>query len=777
MMLLAVLSGFILALAEPGLFRMTGRKTGWLLSVFPVTLMLYFAQFTTSIASGEKLAFEYPWVSNLGVHLNFYLDGLSLLFVFLICGIGTLVFFYSGAYLTHHPELSRFYSFLLLFMASMLGLVLADNGIALFIFWELTSISSYLLIGFDHKREEARSAALQALLVTGTGGLALLAGLLLLGEAGGSLEISTLASLGDSIRLHPLYTPILLLVLAGAFTKSAQVPFHFWLPNAMEAPTPVSTYLHAATMVKAGIYLLARFTPILGGTELWMHLVLPVGGFTMLTGAYLALMHTDLKRILAYTTVSALGILTLLLGLGSTAAIQAALVLLLAHALYKGALFLVAGILDHETGTREAERLGGLLQSMPITALAAGLAALSSAGFPPFLGFVGKELMYQATLSTSQAYLLTGAAVLASASFVTAAGIVGFKPFFGKRTPFLREPHEAPFALWVGPLLLAVLGALFGLKPDLISERLIAPALSAIDAQAIFTEVVLWHGFDPKLLLSVGVFLAGITLYFGWSGIRRTLIPLDSSARWGPNQWYYASLKVLEGICRIQTRFLQSGHLHLYLLIVIMSTIVLVGSRLPEQDVLAGFWRWMDLRPYEAMLAGSILMAALMVVRSKSRLTAVVALGVVGYGVALVFLLFSAPDLAMTQFSIETLSVVLLVLVIFRLPRFKAYSTKMERTRDAAAALVSGGLFTALILAATAIEREARLVPYFAENALELARGRNVVNVILVDFRGFDTLGEITVLSVAAVGVYALLKLKAGKTGEEKSGKFLRKPP
>lgn len=736
----------------------------------PAFLTVYFVQYVPRTAAGECFTFKTPWVPAAEISLTFSLDGLSLLFALLISGIGTLVCIYSGDYLKDHPQRGRFFCTLFLFMGSMLGVVLADHGIVLFVFWELTSISSYLLIGFDHRREAARSAALQALLVTGAGGLALLAGLILLGQAGGSMELSTLTHQGEAIRSHPLHLAMFLLILVGAFTKSAQFPFHFWLPNAMEAPTPVSTYLHSATMVKAGIYLLARLAPIWEGAPIWSLVLVPVGGLTLLTGAALALVQTDLKRLLAHTTVSALGIMTLLLGIGSVSALQAATAFLLAHALYKGALFLVVGILDHEAGTREVTELGGLRRAMPFTALAAALAALSSAGFPPFLGFLAKEGMYGATLQAPQAWLPTGMVLVASVSFVAAAGLVGFKPFLGPKVITSRTPREASFSLWIAPLTAATLGLLLGLLPGAASEYLIIPALSAIHPGAVSAPLALWHGFDIKLLLSGTVLLLGTAVYFRWPQVCRGLNFLNASGGFSPSRWYAFGLEALYRVSRFQTRILQSGHLHLYLLIVILTTIGLVGSSLLDHDVYVGLGRWKDIRPHEAILVAVILAATVMVVRSPSRLAAVVALGVVGYGVAMIFLLFSAPDLAMTQLSIETLSVILLVLVIFRLPPYSSYSNKLERIRDAGVALTAGALMTALILAATALQREARLVDFFAKNTLELAQGRNVVNVILVDFRGFDTLGEITVLSVAAIGVYALLKLKDVRTNDRTPG-------
>jgi multicomponent Na+:H+ antiporter subunit A len=353
-MLFAVLSAFAASIVAPWVYWINGRAAGWLLAAVPFGLTMYFALFIAATASGNVFSLSYDWAPSLGIKFSFLLDGLSLLFTILISGVGALVVIYSAVYLAGNPYLGRFYAYILMFMGSMLGLVLADNLITLFVFWELTSLSSYLLIGFDHDQETTRAAALQALLVTSGGGLALLAGFLLIGDIAGSMELSSLLRSGDVIRAHPLYAWVVLLVCVGAFTKSAQVPFHFWLPNAMVAPTPVSAYLHSATMVKAGVYLLARLTPILGGTETWMIALMTAGATTMIVGAFLALRQTDLKLILAYLTVSALGILVLFIGLGTSEAIVAAIVFLLGHALYKGALFLVVGIVDHETGTRNA---------------------------------------------------------------------------------------------------------------------------------------------------------------------------------------------------------------------------------------------------------------------------------------------------------------------------------------------------------------------------------------------------------------------------------------
>lgn len=763
-MLFIVLSGFILALAAPGLVRLGRGRTAWLIAVLPLGLLLYFFSFVNQVASGESLLFSYTWVPSLGVNLSFQLDGLSLIFSLLITGIGVLVFIYSGGYLNPAQELGRFYSHLLIFMASMLGLVLADNLIALFVFWELTSISSYLLIGFYRDRDSARAAALQALLITGGGGLALLAGFLLIGQAAGSMQLSELLKT-DLLRSSPMYMPILLLILAGAFTKSAQVPFYFWLPNAMEAPTPISAYLHSATMVKAGIYLLARFNPILGGTPLWEHLVSPVGALTMLTGASLALVQTDLKRILAYSTVSALGMLVFMLGMGGAEFIQAAVVFILAHALYKGALFLVAGAVDHETGTRDVRILAGLYRMMPVTAAAAMLAGMSNAGVPPLFGFISKEITYEAVFGEPLAKVMFAILLFTNISFVVTAGLAAFRPFLGKKRGLEKMPHEAPPSLWIGPLLLAAAGLLIGLKPALVAGRLIGPAVTAvIGKQPVFVELELWHGLEPKLILSAVSLICGVGLYLGWERFRNFAARFACVGTCGPERWYEVGMRGLNAIALFQSRILQSGRLNLYILIIIVTTVGLVGFSLPAMGViLASVGRITAVHVHEALLSVIILMAALMVVLTRSMLTAVVMLGVVGYGVALLFLLFSAPDLSMTQFVIETLSVILLVLIFFKLPDYNEYSKSGERFRDAVISISAGGLMTCLVLMGTAHQREPLLLPYYLENSLLLAKGRNIVNVILVDFRGLDTMGEITVLAIAAIGVYSLLNLRSKK--------------
>lgn len=765
-LILVVISGFVAALMAPWLPSQLRGATGWVLALLPAGLAVYFSSLLPQAVAGEPLTVSYPWVPELGLHIAFRADGLSLLFALLVSGMGTLVVSYAGGYLKGHPQLGRFYAWLFTFMAAMLGVALADNLILLFIFWELTSVSSYALIGFEHEREEARTAALQALLVTSAGGLALLAGMVLLGLETGTSEISTLATLRTVIQESPLYLPALALILVGAFTKSAQFPFHFWLPNAMEAPTPVSAYLHSATMVKAGVYLLARLHPALGGSLTWLYVVGGVGAVTMLVGGYLAVAQTDLKRLLAYSTISALGMLTMLIGLGTSPALTAAIVVMLAHALYKGALFLVAGAVDHEAGTRDVTRLAGLAPAMPITAMAAGVAALSMGGVLPLFGFISKELTYEVALGGG--LWLTGAVLCASLIFVFVAAVVGFGPFWGRRTETPHTPHEAPLSLWLGPVILGGLSVVTGLFPGLVSERLVAPALAAALGHVREVSLSLWHGITMAFTLSLLTLLIGAWLYTQREAVRRVVSRIGP--HWGPAQLYGWLLEAVNAGARYQTRLLQSGYLHYYVLTIILVTVGLAGFTLlgrgsvpwplaeSQQAVLS-----LDAPFYELAIAGLILIATMAVISAQSNLGAVVTMGIVGYGIAIIYLLFGAPDLAMTQLLVETLTVILFVLAFYHLPDFGRLSPAPARIRDVIVALSAGAMMTLLVLLAVHIQLSPTIAAYFIDTALPLGHGRNIVNVILVDFRALDTLGEITVLGIAAIGVYALLKLPKDK--------------
>ena len=742
----------------------------WLFGLLPLALAGYFATFSGRIAAGDYPAFNGQWIPALDVSLNLRLDGLGLVMALLILGIGGLILIYASGYMAGDEYIGRFYVILGLFMAAMLGVVLADNLILLFVFWELTSITSYLLIGFKHESVKSQTSALQALVVTGTGGLVLLAGLILLGIIGGSWQISTLLAQGDMFRESGLYTAALTLVLIGAFTKSAQFPFHFWLPNAMAAPTPVSAYLHSATMVKAGVYLLARFHPILGGTETWFYSLTLVGGFTGLLGAWLAWQQVDLKRIMAYTTVSALGALVFLLGLGtvSEVALKAAVLFLITHSLYKGALFMIAGAIDHGTGTRDVTQLAGLARAMPYTLAALLLATISMAGFPPLVGFIAKELIYETTLE-SQRWVagLSLTAFLTNVLMVTSAGIILIGPFFKGTAP--KDVHEGVWSLWLGPIVLGVLALLAGLfvGSSFFAGQIIQPAAQAIAGEAyavklylIPPSLALWHdGLPSPFALSLLTWLLGVGGYLLHEKLRPSAIHTNTAvSRFGPEVWYFKGLNGLLSIAAWLTGLIQNGHLRVYLTYVFVTLIGLAGffllPTIPTEFSLAG------ISIDEGLLVGMIILAVVMVILAKSRLAAVAAMGVVGYGIALLYVLFNAPDLAMTQFAIETLTVILFVLVLYRLPRFVTLSRPWARTRDAFVAGSVGILMFLFALTVTAVPTGTPLTDYFADTSYTIAKGRNVVNVILVDFRGLDTMVEITVLAVAAIGVYTLIQAK-----------------
>ena len=736
-------------------------RFGLIVATIPTSIFLYLAAQIPTIAQGEILEWRVPWLPSLGIEFALYLDGLSLLFGLIITVIGALVMIYASAYLAGNKQIQRFYIQITSFMVAMLGVVFSRNLITLFVFWELTSLTSFLLIGFYHERETSRKAALQALLVTGSGGLLLLVGFLLLGISAGSFDIGILMSQAASIQTNDLYVPILVLILLGAFTKSAQFPFHFWLPNAMEAPAPVSAYLHSATMVKAGIYLLARLRPVLGGSDLWTYLILPIGALTMLLAAWISFGQTDLKRILAYSTVSVLGMLTFLLGIGSSLAVKAAMVLLIAHSLYKGALFLAAGAVDHETRTRDITQLGGLGKLMPLTALSVGIAALSQAGVPPLFGFISKELLYEVSLSASLPILLTGLALLTSTLLVAVALMVSIRPFCGALLKTPETPHEVPLAMSIGPLTLAGISLLFGLFPDDVGNILVAPAAAAIVGETIKVKLALWHGLTPMLILSGITILLGAGIFSSHRIMQNLVKRFDFGQAAGPARLYQISLRRLELLANDLTRFLQNGSLPRYILTVVLTTIGLIGytfirsfelSRLSTSSTNPRF--------YELIFPILIIVATIAIVRARSRLAAVASLGVVGFSVAMIYILYGAPDLAMTQFAIETLTVILFVFVLYRLPRFARYTIKTSRIRDALVALTAGAMMTLLVFVVNSTPLISRLTPYFAENSYTLARGRNIVNVILVDFRGIDTLGEITVLAVAAIGVFAMMKLR-----------------
>ncbi|GAB4524351.1 MAG: putative monovalent cation/H+ antiporter subunit A [Haliangiales bacterium] len=761
-----------------------------------VTLGLL-AELPLAADPAQALTTSYSWFPAFGVALGFRLDGLALTFGVLVTGIGALIVLYAGGYLAAYTgrERGRFYRYLLLFMAAMLGVVLSDNLITLFVFWELTSVASFLLIGFKHTDPGARRAARQALVVTGAGGLALLLGCLLIMSAAADLglrgvdigRISALSAL--PLDQHPVYVPALLLVLLGAFTKSAQVPFHFWLPGAMTAPTPVSAYLHSATMVKAGVFLLARLSPALAGDWLWTVSLGTVGAMTMLTGAYLATRQRDLKRVLAYSTVSVLGTLTMLIGVGTPLAVQAAVVLVVAHALYKATLFMVVGNLDHATGTRDFGRLGGLARALPITCAAALVAALSKAGAPPLVGFLAKELLYGAALGVAEvatvaALALALVAVVANAMLVATALMVGLAPFIGAARPLPETPHEAPPTMLLGPVMLAGAGLLLGLFAGHFGALFAAPAVAAIAGQPVPVQLALWHGVEPAALavmaLSAATLGLGGLLYVRIQRQRGASASADgATARSAePSPGVAAALfeRAVDGLPAVAGRVIarvSSGSLHRDLFAILVVFVLLLSAPLAAGWEQLAAHEWGPVRVDEVLLALVVMGGAVAACVTSSRLGAAAALGAVGVGVALLFAIYSAPDLAITLIMVEALTVLLLVLVLAHLPPFLRHSSRRWRVSDAAIAIAVGAFMSALTLASAVIHLEPEVAAYFAKESVPAGYGRNIVNVILVDFRAFDTLGEIVVVAIAGIGVYALLDLGRGGRGlgeDEASG-------
>lgn len=776
LLILSILTIFAGACLAP-FFGRKGRA-GWslFLGLPPLIafILLAFAWFGGGLAEGGVNA-SWEWFPALGVSLDLRLDGLSAMMAFLVTGIGVLVGIYAAGYMKDHPQFGRFGSFLLLFMGAMLGLVLSDNLILLFVFWELTSISSYLLIGFNHEDENARKKALQALLVTGGGAVAMLGGFILLGIAGGTYRISELGGLSAIIHESPLYTGMVILILLGAFTKSAQVPFHFWLPNAMAAPTPVSAYLHSATMVKAGVFLLARLNPALGETALWSWTLTCFGGATLLTAVLLGIFQTDLKKILAYTTLGVLGLLTMLIGLGTELAIKSMVIFLIGHALYKAALFMTAGSVDHETGTRNVQVLRGLRKAMPLTAIAAGLAALSKAGFPPFFGFVGKEYVYKAGVAMEGvAQVALPVAFVGNMLMLALAFKAGVGPFWGKPSKeedLPKHPHEAPPSMVFGPLLLAILGLVFGLLPFLVSSSIVAPAVSAIEGQRVDLHISLWHGINLPLLLSLCTLAGGVSLYCCRRFFWRRHLPFNSFLRpRGAEAVYDWLFDGMVKFSKVQTRFLQSGLLHNYVFVIVAVTAGLLGWALFTFGGVQVSVSTHSMGILSSGLVVIMVIAAILAAGTNNRITALVALGTVGFGVALLFLYYGAPDLAITQLLVETLTVVLFMFVIFRLPRLRTLSTKGTRIRDVILSSIFGTMMAILVMKALTIQFHESIAIDLAEMSYPEAKGRNVVNVILVDFRALDTLGEITVLSIAALGVAALVSGRSRKKKKEAQG-------
>jgi len=714
------------------------------------------------VMRGTTLLWRHEWLNSAGLSIAFRLDGLALLFALMILVIGLLVILYARYYLAESDPMGRFYAYLLLFQGSMLGVVLSENLIQLLIFWELTSISSFLLISYWRHREDARQGARMALAITGAGGLAMLAGFLLLGEIAGSYELSVILRSGDVIHAHPWYVPTLVLILLGVFTKSAQFPFHFWLPHAMAAPTPVSAYLHSATMVKAGVFLLARLFPALSYSAEWSWLVGGAGLITLLLGAYTALFKHDLKGLLAYSTISHLGLITLLFGIGTPLAAVAAVFHIMNHATFKASLFMAAGIIDHEAGTRDMRKLNGLWKYMPYTAVLAMVAAAAMAGVPLLNGFLSKEMFFAKTVYiTDQGTVpwLPMIATLAGAFAVAYSLRFIHDVFFnGEPVDLPRTPHEPPRWMKLPVEILVVICLAVGILPAWTFGPLLATAAAAtLQGELPEYSLAIWHGINPALIMSLVALAGGVTIHalrlplFGWHD--RTLGRLDARTlyRWLEHRLLRGA-EWLDGL-------LHRAALQRMVAVLVLGAGVLALLGLWGLGPITGDRPLTPLDPVSLLAAAALIAAALgTALLHRQRLTALLLLSVVGLIVALTFVKFSAPDLALTQLSVEVVTIVLLLLALYFLPSHTPVeSSHPRRARDLVLA-VAAGLGTAALTWAVLTRPYQTIAGYFVDNSVPGGGGTNVVNVILVDFRGFDTLGEITVLAIAAIGIFALLE-------------------
>lgn len=767
----AMLAPFVAAALAPVLTQKLKHNAAWVLAAVPALIFVHLLSLVSSVASGQTYALGLEWVPSYGVTFSIYLDGLSTLFALLISGIGTFVVLYAGGYLKGHPKQGSFFSFLFLFMGAMLGVVLANNLITLFIFWELTSITSFLLIGFDHLRTASRRAAIQALVVTGAGGMALLAGFVLIGIAGGSMEMNEVLASGDVLRDSNLYGAIFVLICLGAFTKSAQFPFHFWLPNAMEAPTPVSAYLHSATMVKAGVYLLMRLNPVMGDTALWTTILPLFGGITLLAGVIIGIRQTDLKLMLAYTTVASLGLLVMLTGAPNTVAVKGAVIYLLAHSLFKGSLFMMAGTIDHEAGTRDITKLGGLRNAMPITFAAAVLAALSMAGLPPFIGFVAKEVLYDGAWNTiGSGFFIALVALCGNVLMFALAMAVALKPFLGEKVETPKHAHEGPILLWAGPITLALSGLALGLLAGYAGYLFVNPMVSAVSGLAYGKELYLLpHHLNMALAMSVITIALGVFAFLRIDYLRGLVDRILTTIGWGPDKGFDQLITLVVRFSDRFTRLVQGGSMVTYMRLSFASVAVMLFVPM----MVTGNWPTMagfeNLAYFEWAFVVLAVIGLYAVITAKNRVTGIVSLGITGFSVAVIYTLFGAPDLSLTQFMVETLSVVILALVMTRLDlKPKDVRSKEDRVTDG---VIAGGVGLGVAMLLMTIVRlpfDSTLPQFFTEYSYSIAHGRNLVNVILVDFRGFDTIGEIAVVMVAGLSVLALIRVRPKKSQSEK---------
>ena len=769
--------------------RLSITRLASLLALAPLAAFIALLLMTPATTGGQAVTWSFTWIPSFDLQLGLYFDGLSALFALIVTGIGVLVTVYAGYYFKGDGENhARFLTYLLLFMGSMLGVVMAGDVITLFIFWEGTSITSFLLVAYKTKDEAARRGGFQALFITGGGGIALLAGLLMVSAIAGDTSFATILGSGDALRNSAIYPVMLLLVAFGAFTKSAQFPAHIWLPRAMTAPTPASAFLHSATMVKAGIFLMARMNPAMGGTDLWFSLLTGFGMATMLLGAYLGLKQNDLKALLAYSTVSQLGVMMAMIGQDIPEAFKALVIAVLAHALYKSALFMVAGIVDHETGTRDLRRLGGLRKAMPASFAVAAMAGLSMAGLPPMFGFLAKETLLvtvtHPNLSQSVGNVMALLSVAAGALLLTQAGLFVVDTFLGRPRDPAVHAHEAPRGMWLAPAIPAALSLIIGLAPEpQFLADFLANAAKAAYGGPVKVSLALWTGLNVPLLLSAIAISAGLVIFYFRAKVRAVL--MGAGDRFGFQDVYENVLRGIDRLAYWATR-LQGGKLRTYLSIMLASTLFLLAaatalSRTPLWS--ADYLLSLPAMSFEGEVGVLRVLAILIVVGSaiasiflRRDFAAVIAMTAAGLGIALMMVLEPAPDVGLVQIVVDILSTVILVLALTRLPRIQRYranaltfaQSKASLARDAILAVAAGLVVAFLTLVALLTRpRPSVPTPYFEANAKPLTGAKDIVGAIVVDFRAFDTLLEITVFAMAGLGVYTLLRYASKMAGDQ----------
>ncbi len=745
----------------PGIMIRAGRNACASFTAVPTALALVLlGMLAPAVLRGEVIQAEIMWLPQLGLSASFFLDGLGLMFAAMILGVGLLITLYARYYLSGDDPMGQFYTYLLLFQGAMLGIVISDNILLLLIFWELTSLSSFLLIGYWKHLPEGRQGARMALAVTGAGGLALIGGMLILGNIAGSYNLTDILTQGEAIRASEWYLPALILILLGAFTKSAQFPFHFWLPHAMAAPTPVSAYLHSATMVKAGVFLLARMWPVLAGTEAWFYIVATTGLVTTVLGAFIALFKDDLKALLAFSTVSHLGLLTMLLGFGSPFAAVVAVFHILNHLTFKAALFMTVGIVDHEAKTRAISRLGGLRHLMPITFLIGTAGALSMAGIPLFNGFLSKEMMLDAASDTVWAGSDWAVPVLATlGSLLSVAYSFRFivHVFFGPvRDDYPAKPHDPGFGLWAAPALLIVAVVAIGVAPFLAGPIVAVASGAVIGGDLPYYSLKIWHGVNAALFMSIIAVAGGLVLL---AAHRPLLRAWDAAPRPEAKAIFDALIGWAVAATRSVTEWSHNGTISRYLAIFTVASVGLGwiaysggGLAAPSREVL-------PVPPVIAVGFVLLVTATLWVATMHhNRFQALVMIGIIGLSISAGFVYLSAPDLALTQISVETVTIMLLLLALHFMPKTTPKESPMGlKLRDAAIAGVAG-LGVAGLAYAFMIRDVDTISAFHLDNSYEGGGGTNVVNVILVDFRGYDTYGEIIVLGIAGFVIYALMQ-------------------